>query len=345
MKTNKLLSSLIVMFAGIVLFAPSNALAAAFGISPTSIANENLKPGSNFIYIINLSANELPEEMTVHTELEGDPEIMQWLTVVNKDSLVMANGRSNVPMSVNVHVSEDAKVGKYQGKLKLSMAPKKGPTNGISVLLGANVNIKLGVVDYDITDYWVQTISADSIIEGQAIDLRLSIKNLGNTILTNVMTNISLTDIKTGAKVASGSASELNTVVQPQTMADAELSVPVPNLQAGDYWLDIDAFKDGRSTYKNRLHFTVESSGVNNSLKTAVNVAGEGYVAPAAPKAQLKAAAPEVVEQLSRNAKVKTSVRVRAPYTDKLIVAVIGILVVLTIIVGKMYMNSKKRRR
>ncbi|MBU1015759.1 hypothetical protein KJ657_01580 [Patescibacteria group bacterium] len=337
MKTNKLLSSLLAVFAGIVLFAPGYALAAAFGVSPPLIENENLKPGSNFTYVINLSANGLSEDMTVYTEFDGDPEIARWVTVVNKDDLVMTTGQSMVPMSVNVNVPADAKVGEYKGNLSISIAPESSHANEVAVLLGGNAKIRLGVVNYDVTDYWVQTISADSIVEGQAVDLKMSIKNLGNTIINNVKTNISLTDIKTRAKVASGSADSLNISIQPQTMADAVLPILIPNLKAGNYWLDIEALKDGKSTYENRLHFTVEPSTVNNALTTVVEVVEEGTVRPVASE--------EVKQQLSPKTSVQTSVTVRAPLTNKLIGAIIVLLIVLTGIVIKIYVTFKKKHR
>ena len=63
-------------FAALLLFAPAQALAAAFGVSPPWIENEHIKPGTNFVYVINLSANNLAEDMMVDVKLNGDPEIM-----------------------------------------------------------------------------------------------------------------------------------------------------------------------------------------------------------------------------------------------------------------------------
>ncbi len=339
MKTNKLLSSLLAVFAGIVLFAPSQALAAAFGVSPPLIENETLIPGSNFVYTINLSSNGLSKEMIVNTRFEGDPEIAEWLTVINKDSLVMGTGKSNVPMDVKVSVPVNAKVGDYKGNLSINIAPKSGNTNAVAVLLGGNVRIKLAVVDYDVTDYWVQTISADTILEGQAVDLKITIKNLGNTIVDSIKTNISLTDIKTGTKVASGSADALNIGIQPQSMGDAVLPIMIPGLQPGIYWLDIVAFKGGKSTYENRLHLTVEPSAISNALHTAVSVVQDDgdMVRQAAPT--------DILRQSGSQTDIQTSVRVRAPLTNQLIVVVIAMLLVLTGITVKIYTVLKEKRR
>jgi hypothetical protein len=329
MKTNKFLSSLIAVFVGVILFTPAHALAAAFGVSPPWIENENLKPGSNFVYVINLSANELPDDMIVTPTFEGASEVAQWLTIQNQDSLVMPKGEKMVPMSVNVNIPADAKIGKYEGNLKLSLTPKgNGNSKDIAVLLGSNIAIKLGVIDKDVNDYWVQTISADPIAEGQSVGLKIDVKNLGNTDLTSVPTKASVIDMKTGEKLASGSPDMLNVPVYPQTMGSAEFSFPAPDLKAGDYWLDVESFKDGKSAYKNRLFFTVKSSAINNSVGTAVQV-GEGGQN----------------DLNGMNTNLKTSVTVRAPYTNALILVIIGILLVLTGLVAKIYMKMNKKHR
>lgn len=335
MKTNKFLGSLLAVFVGIVLFVPGHALAAAFGVSPPWIENENIKPGTNFVYVINLSANELSDDMKVVAEFSGDPEIAQWLMIANKDSLTMAKGQSVTPMSVNVNVPADAKVGEYKGNLKLSLASEKAGTDNIAILLGGNIAITLGVVDKDVTDYWVQSISADPIAEGQAIDLKLSVKNLGNTDLKNLLTKVAVIDPKTGETVTEGSAENLTVPVYPQTMGETGLSIPAPDLKTGNYSLDVEAFKDGKSAYKNRLFFAVTAPGANNVLRTAVEVPKEGWV---------KSAASEDGRH-GPNVDLKTSVTVRAPYTNKLIMVVIGILLILTGIVGKIYVDIKKKHR
>lgn len=335
MKTNKILGSLLAVFVGIVLFVPGHTLASAFGVSPPWIENENLKPGSNFVYVINLSANELSDDMLVRTEFSGDPEIAQWLTIAEKDRLVMTKGQGIVPMSVSVSVPADAKVGKYNGNLKLSLEPKNSGNENIAILLGGSVDVKLGVTDRDVTDYWVQSITADSIAQGQAINLKLSVKNLGNTNLASILTKATVIDMKSDEIVGEGQADKLNIPVYPQTMTETGLSVLVPDLKAGNYWLDVESFKDGKSVYKNRLFFAVTSQDINNNVKTAVEVPGEGWVKPVASEKG----------KFGPNVDVKTSVTVRAPYTNKLIMVVIGILLVLTGVVTKIYIDIRKKHR
>lgn len=334
MKTNKLLSSLIAVFAGIVLFAPSHALAAAYGVSPPWIENENIKPGSNFVYVINLSSNDLPSNMKVKTQLEGDPEIMEWLNVENKDKLALTTGQSMVPMSVNVSVPKDAKTGKYHGTLRTTLEAEESGHENVAVLLGGNIRIDLTVVDHDVTDYWVQNITVEPMTEGQSINLKMSLKNLGNVEVEAVQTKLAVIDMKTGEELLNGTIEKLNVPVYPQTMSNATLSLPAPSLMAGNYWVDVEAFKGGESVYQARQNLAVKPVTANGSITTGVNVAdANGKVRPAA------------TEKKTQSASVPTSVRVKAPLTNQLIGVIIVMLLVLTGIVAKIYLVIKKKRR
>lgn len=347
MKMNKLLSSLVAIFVGVVLFAPTNSLAAAFGVSPPWIENDNMKPGSEFVYVINLSANELAEDMIVNAALEGDTEITEWLTVQNKDSLVMPQGQSSVNMFVAVNIPENAKVGKYNGNIRLSIAPKSGniPENNISILLGSNITVELGIIDYDVTSYEVRSANTERIIEGQSIDVQVGIKNLGNTAIANLMTKLSVTERRSGAEVLNISEDKhLNSPVYPHAMTNTKLLFMAPNLKEGEYWANVEFFKDNRSIYKNRLYLAVDANDINNVVKTAVDVTKNGQIRQVAPPATSITTDAKVV-QLGSKANVETSVTVRAPLTNQLIVVMIGLLLVLTGIVAKFYVTFKKKRR
>ena len=78
---------------------------------------------------------------------------------------------------------------------------------------------------------------------------------------------------------------------------------------------------------KNRLFFTVKSSTINNAVGTAVQVGDNGQ------------------NDQSMNTNLRTSVTVRAPYTNALILVIIGILLVLTGLVAKIYMKMNKKHR
>lgn len=315
---------------GLILWAPGT-LAASFGISPPRITNDHLKPGSNFVYVIDISASGLQEEMIIHTEIEGDPEISQWLSVQNRDNLVLKRGENTTPVSVNVRIPTNAQVGEYHGNLKIYLAHNNGLQDNVAILLGASAEVDLNVIDYDVTDYYIQSISVDPIIEGQDLDLTLNIKNLGNTVIRNIKTYASISEVHTGAQAADASGEILSVPVYPQDMIKSKINLTGLDLKAGNYWLNVESFKGNEPVFKNKLYLTVKPPLTNNSLQTAVSVTKDGEI--------IRPAAPEYQQKL------QTSVTVRAPLTNQLIMVIIGILLVITGIIAKFYVTFKKKRR
>ena len=327
---------------GLVMLAPGVS-AKAFGISPPYIVNENLKPGSNFVYVIDLNTNDPSEDLMVEAQILGDPEIKEWLSIKNADSLTMMKGQKHTPMNVNVNIPEDAKLGKYKGNIRVKVVPKGiNDQDTVSILLGANITVDLNVINYDVTDYWVKSVAVSPIKVGQPVKLNLTLKNLGNTNITEVPAEVTLYDYRTNDFVAKESASKLTTLIQPHTIKEAEMAVVFPDLPVGKYWAKVNVKKGWESVYQNRLYLAVDELDINNTLKTSVDVATKEAVEAAKTDA-LKAVA---LNPLSKNnISVQTSVTVRAPFTNQLIGIVIALLGIIVIVTSKIFMIIKKRRR
>ena len=333
MKINKLLSSFIAVVIGFVFFIPR--VLAAFGISPPWIVNENLKPGSSFVYVIDLNTNTPEQDMLVETEITGDPEIIEWLKIRDQEKLVMPKGEKHVPMYVEVNVPEDANLGKYTGDIGVTIVPMDRKSGSISIILGGHISVQLDVINYDVTDYWVKAVSLDPITAGQPINLNLAIKNLGNTPISNIETTVEISDYRTGDVVAKGSVDRLSSVVYPHTLKEVQMSLPMPDLEPGEYWTNVNVFKNRQSVYQNKLYLEVKPLSISNVIKTSVRVPSED---------ELKAAA-IAEEPLTRGVGVKTAVRVRAPGINNLILVSIGLLIVLVVVTGKICLGKKKKKQ
>jgi hypothetical protein len=327
MKTKIILNSLFGLVIGLVLFVPGS-LAAAFGIAPPWITNETLKPGSNFSYIIDLNTNDPAMDMAVKITITGDPEILKWLTIINKDTLMMPAGQQHVPMAVNVNVPSDAKPGKYKGDIGVTVMPKNmDNAQDVSIFLGGHIAVKLDVINHDVTDYWVRAAGINPITEGQPVSVNLSVKNMGNTPITTLKTKIEVLN-KNDEVVGRGEADALTKQIQPQTTDDAIVTIPVSGLLAGDYWVNVMAYKENKVVYQNKLYLEVNPTNVNNVLKTSVQVGNTADMLSAAPSYYGN-------NGMGNNVRVKTTVTVRAPLTNQLIGIVIIMLGILIIIAVK----------
>lgn len=280
--------------------------------------------------------------MKVNTVVSGDQEVVDWITIRNQGNLTMPQGQNQVPLEVELNVPQNAQVGKYNGNIKINLAPLEQSEGDVSILLGGNVAVELEVVDEDIHDFWVKSIRFNPIVEGQQLDVAMTLKNLGNVPIKNVETRVSVEDYKTGKVVSSYSGDRISEVVYPHTIKKTQMNLPAPDLKEGDYWANVEVFKDGSSVYSNRLFLDVLPVDVNNVVRTAVNVTN-GELRESAGEAMMD------YEPSSVN--LKTSVTVRAPYTDKLIALVIVLLVVLVGVALRMNANisgakpRKKKRK
>ncbi len=345
MKTNKLISSLAVLAIGFTMFVPG-VFAKAFGISPPSIVNENIKPGASFVYVIDLSTNDPSEEMIVESQVTGDPEIAQWLSVRNSGSLTMPRGEKHAPMYVDVKVPQNAKLGKYKGSIQVRVVPKKTNNKGsVAILLGGNISVDLNVINYDVTDYWVRGVNVEPILEGHPIELSIKLKNLGNTNISEVPVNVEVTDYRTGDVVARTSASQLSEHIYPHTVKEVTMQTSKVDLPEGNYWANVTVFKNGREEFKNKLYLTVDGQDLNSSLETSVDVASKDRVAAIKKAAEAQALRAAALTPTKSNISVQTTVTVRAPLTNQLIGVVIALLGIIIIVTSKIFTVLKRRRR
>lgn len=322
---------------GVLLYA-NHSLAAAFGVSPPWIANDNLKPDSHFVYVIDVSTNDASQDMVITAKITGDKQVQDWVTIKDMDRLTMAAGMQHTPIYVEVNVPKDAPLGKFNGNISLTAAPVNLSPDNVSILLGGNISVQLRVIDKDVTDYWVRSIAVDPIVEGQPITLNVDLKNLGNVLISNLETRVQVLDFKTEKMIASATAGQLSRPIYPQTLETAQIQIPTSNLSEGKYWVKVDAIKAGRSVYQNKLYLEVGSPLSNNMVKTDVQVvASNEAIQPAAPTQF--APAPR-----GQNVQLKTTVTVRAPFTNSLIMIVIGLMLVIIGIAFRIYSNLNGKK-
>lgn len=321
-----------------LMISTSQALAAAFGVSPPYIVNETIKPGTEFVYVIDLSTNDIEKNKLVTTRLTGDEEVTKWVSVRGGSEITMPAGEIRYPMYVDVRVPDDATPGKYEGAIALRVVPEM-TKDSVAIALGGHITIDLNVVNYDVTDYSVHSAHVSPITEGQAMDLALKVKNEGNTTLSNITTKVDVLDYKTKELVESFSESEISLPVKPNSSNVVYLNLPTQNISSGKYWANISVLNDDEQVYSNRLYMPINSLDQNTSVKTSVTI-GDGTT--------MKRSAPEkMYGEKDSQSVVKTSVKVgensynSKRTTGKAILSVIA----LTLVASAAYNATHKKKR
>jgi hypothetical protein len=177
----------LVSAAGFLLLAPL--VQAGFGITPPYVVNSELGPGSSYEQKIVVSRNDPIEDLRADITVNV-PGADQWISIDKGASFILPRGSVQVPMFVRVRVPDDAKFGDYNGNIRIVLSSAGGPAPGtIGISLGAQIDVKLSVVDRKTYSFAVPAIRMPDLEEGHAwwkyyfpgmIRFAMQVENTGN---------------------------------------------------------------------------------------------------------------------------------------------------------------------
>ena len=141
-----------------------NVAFAGFGITPPYVRNEALRPGSEYtqeiIIVRSDPVEDLSAELTYNT-----PGIESWVSSDRGSKFVLPKGESQVKLHFTVRVPDDAKLGAYNGNIRIRTYSAEGSSAGVSLALGAQIDVHLKVVD-QIFDFNVRRVELSEAEEG-----------------------------------------------------------------------------------------------------------------------------------------------------------------------------------
>src|SRR3990167_2530913 len=132
---------------------------AGFGITPPYVRNTSLTRNSTYEQQILLVRGnpDVPQKAQVTIDA---PEIIDWIEIVEGDSVPLPRGVQKVPMTVRIKVPSDADFKDYNGTIRIKTVPDDDQVSAgaVSISLGAQVDIALTVIDREILDFRVRKI-------------------------------------------------------------------------------------------------------------------------------------------------------------------------------------------
>lgn len=160
---------------------------AGFGIAPPYVRNETLRPGSEYTQEIIIVRSDPVEDLDAELTL-NIPGIESWFSFDRGIKFTLPKGEPQVKMHVTVRVPDDAKLGSYNGNIRIRTSSPTAPTTGVSIALGAQVDVRLKIVE-EIFDFEVRRVELFEAEEGYKkwwldypgkIKFALYIENTGN---------------------------------------------------------------------------------------------------------------------------------------------------------------------
>lgn len=160
---------------------------AGFGITPPYVRNDALRPGSEYTQEIIIVRSDPVEDLNAELAL-NTPGIEQWFSVDRGMKFILPKGESQVKMHVTVRVPDDARLGAYNGNIRIRTESLNAPTTGVSLALGAQIDVHMKVVE-EIFDFAVRRVEMYEAEEPRhkwwldfpgKVTFAMHIENIGN---------------------------------------------------------------------------------------------------------------------------------------------------------------------
>lgn len=229
---------------------------AAFGTSPPWVKNDHMLPGTSFEQVINLSRSDTDKAVKANVQLTGDEQLIKWLNIENIDDLIMRKGQTTLPMKVTVNVPKKAELKNYRGGIFITLKAVDPDTLGggqVGIALGANITVDITVIGDKVIDYRVISVLNNPIEEKNPLSIKVQVKNLGNVSINEVKGKVDIYDETQSVLIKSLDFLPLDDAIAPDETQIARMIFEDTILEPGDYWLFIEASKDGKVVYENRL--------------------------------------------------------------------------------------------
>lgn len=143
---------------------------AGFGITPPYVHNSSLTRNSVYEQEILLVRSDPDTELQAEIRLDA-PGFEDWIEIEQGFTFPLPAGATKVPMNVRVTVPDNAKFADYKGNIRIKTGPAPGAdvSAGVSISLGAQVDIDLTVIDKEIFDFRVRKIDISELDEGRSV--------------------------------------------------------------------------------------------------------------------------------------------------------------------------------
>lgn len=217
---------------------------AGFGITPPYVRNTSLTRNSVYEQQIQLVRGSPDSELLADISVDA-PEFASWIEIVEGEQILLPRGEQHVPMTVRVTVPRDVEFKDYSGRIRIRTRPSDNEVQqgGVSITLGAQVNINLTVIDRIIEDFRVRRISLPDLNEGRRvawlyfpgrIEFGMRIENTGNVDISPSRVAFEIYDVRGQTLLEETEHIGRITRIKPYATEDVTAYIPT-RLPAGNY--------------------------------------------------------------------------------------------------------------
>jgi len=240
---------------------------AGFGITPPYLRSDALTQGSVFSQEIVIVRGDPVEDLKTDVSINV-PGINQWITIDKGNSFILPKGATQFPIKITVTVPKDAEFGAYTGNIRIRTSSLKQAESGVSIALGAQVDVDLKVVS-EIFNFEVRRVELSEAEEGHRlwwldfpgkINFWMHIENTGNVpaspskIKFEIYNNAATTLLET--------VESTNSIERVEPFATKKVLATLPTwLKPGGYLIKFSIYKKDEIVKTGELTLSVLPRG------------------------------------------------------------------------------------
>lgn len=261
--------SLFVLLAAVLFFTSAGFAQAGFGITPPYVRNERLTPGSTFEQTITLVRSDPIDDLQA-TLTMNIPGVESWFSIDRGNEFILPKGETQVPIKITVRVPEDAEYKEHAGAIRIrtSAAGSEAQGGGVSIALGAQVDVAIEVVD-KIYDFVVRKIRVTDLEEGRRkwglhfpakIRFFMTVENTGNTDFGPTKVRFQIYDSEMEELLETTENTNDIEVVSPFATKEVLAELPT-RLPAGRYTAKYTVYKNEEVAQENEITLSINPIG------------------------------------------------------------------------------------
>ncbi len=251
-----------------ILFTNASVAYAGFGITPPYVNNQRLTHGTVFQQRIDLVRSDPTDDLTADITINV-PGAENWITIDRGQEFTMPRGVTDVPIVVSVTVPSTAPYRNYGGTIRIRTSTSKAPEGGgVSIALGAQVDVNLTVVD-KIYDFDVRQIRVANLEEGRTkwglffpgkIKFFMTVENTGNTIFGPTKVHFDIYDSNQERLLEQVDSTNKIEAITPFAIKEVEADLPT-RLPAGSYIAKYTIYKNKDIAQQNQINLSIMPAG------------------------------------------------------------------------------------
>ena len=250
-------------------FSSSGIAFAGFGITPPYVDNHRLTRGTVYEQKITLVRSDPSDDLKTQITM-NIPGVESWFSIDRGSEFILPKGTTQIPIIVRVTVPDDAEYKAYKGAIRIrtSSANTGAEGSGVSIALGAQVDVSIEVVD-KIYDLEVRKIRLIDLEEGRwkwglffpaKIRFFMTIENTGNTDFGPTKVHFDIYDSEMETLLESTDNTNSIEKITPFSIKEVIAELPT-RLPAGRYKAKYTVYKNKDVAQQNIVDVSIAAIG------------------------------------------------------------------------------------